>query len=198
MSHLARPRRGAVQRWMHCLMPAAVCLLVSTAPVVAGTPQLPQTARDGLVAATTAAHGWAPDAQLVYVENDATLTPQGTSMRWGYLFHSPTTDRVRAYSVESGRIVVAGDPGLQFESPPIEGDWVDSAQALAAAEDKKGRVFRSESGGQLETVLLVRGVFDHQRPDRMTWTVVYRVEDGPSLFVVVDAATGKVVRTWRG
>jgi len=47
-------------------------------------------------------------------------------------------------------------------------------------------------------MLLMRGAFDDTSPDRTSWTLVYTAPHAPSLFVVVDAAEGKVRRTWRG
>jgi hypothetical protein len=47
-------------------------------------------------------------------------------------------------------------------------------------------------------MLLMRGAFDAENPNRTTWLLVYTTPDAPSLFVVVDAADGKVRRTWRG
>ena len=47
-------------------------------------------------------------------------------------------------------------------------------------------------------MLLSRGAFRDDDPDETTWTLIYTSPDAPSLFVVVDAAGGKVRRTWRG
>jgi hypothetical protein len=47
-------------------------------------------------------------------------------------------------------------------------------------------------------MLLTRGIFHDGDPNRTTWTVVYTAPGKPSLFVVVDARTGDVRRTWRG
>jgi hypothetical protein len=47
-------------------------------------------------------------------------------------------------------------------------------------------------------MLLLRGAFDDADPDATTWTLVFTAPNAPSLFVMVDAADGKVRRTWRG
>jgi hypothetical protein len=47
-------------------------------------------------------------------------------------------------------------------------------------------------------MILIRGAFHERQPDHSTWTFVYDAEDAPSLFIVVDAKSGDVVRTWRG
>ncbi len=155
-------------------------------------------ARAGLEIATAAAKSWSPDAVLVYLENDEDLDAQGAATRWGYLFYSSSTQKARAYSVRDGRILVAENLGMKFEAPPVAAGWIDSGTAIEAAEREVGRAFKQQSGGRLTTMLLMRGAFDDTNPDRTTWTLIYTVPNAPSLFVVVDAAEGKVRRTWKG
>jgi hypothetical protein len=145
-----------------------------------------------------AARTWAADARLVYVESDEDVDAAGTAVRWGYLFYSERRGKARGYSVRDGRIYEAADLGFDFDAPPLSGQWIDSAAALAAAEKKAGRAFRTEHGGRLNSMLLIRGAFHDDKPDATTWTLVYVSDTEPALFVVVDAAEGKVVRTWRG
>ncbi|MBE0566767.1 MAG: hypothetical protein IH621_12450 [Krumholzibacteria bacterium] len=166
-------------------------------PVRAGEPPA-VGARAGLDLATDAARIWAPDARLVYLENDEDLTGQGTAARWGYLYYSPERDAARGYTVRQGRIAEAADLGFAFPAPPLPETWIDSGAAVAAAEQEHGRRFRQEQGGRLGSALLIRGALHDQRPDAATWAVVYVSDTGAPLTVVVDAATGKVVRTWRG
>jgi hypothetical protein len=188
-------RRSSRFRVVAALLTAAV--LAGSLPAGAG--EAPHfAARTGLVVATAAAQSWAVDARLIYVENDADVDSTGTSERWGYLFFSKSLDRARAYSVRNGRIVTAENLEMKFEAPPLTDAWLDSGQALAAAEKEAGLEFRAKQGGELSTMLLVRGVFQDGDPDLTTWAVVYRTASGPSLFVVVDAASGRVRRTWRG
>ena len=156
------------------------------------------TAREGLDLAREAAFAWEADAALIYVENDETLAPDGRSARWGYLFYSPSRDKSRVYSVRGNEIVVAENLDVAFEAPPLASGWLDSGDALAVAEKKAGAEYRKEFGGNAETVLLMRGAFHDKKPDLTTWTVIYTSPSAPSLFVVVDAATGKVTRKWRG
>jgi hypothetical protein len=163
----------------------------------AGDPP-PFPARTGLVVATAAAQSWAADAHLIYVENDANVDSTGASERWGYLFFSASKDQARAYSVRDGKILTAENLEMKFEAPPLTDAWLDSGEALSIAEKEAGLEFRTEQGGELYTMLLVRGVFQDGDPDLTTWAVVYRSSTGPSLFVVVDAASGRVRRTWRG
>jgi hypothetical protein len=157
-----------------------------------------RSARDGVALAFDAARAWAPDAELVYVENDQDVDATGAATRWGYLFSSAVLRESRAYSIEGGEIETAETLSMDFEAPAVSADWIDSRQALAAAEVKAGAKYRTEQGGRLQTMLLMRGVFHDEKPDATTWTVVYSAAGVPSLFVVVDAATGKVARTWRG
>lgn len=176
-----------------------VCAALAGTPGAAraGDP-VPFTARAGEDLAREAALAWTDDAQLVWVENDEPVADGGAAARWGYLFYSPSRDVARGYSVRDGRIREAVDLPFAFPAPPIEGTWVDSADALAAAESKAGAKFRAEKAGELRSMMLVRGILDVKHPDTVTWAVVYASEGAPGLWVVVDAASGKVVRTWRG
>ncbi len=157
----------------------------------------PYPARQGLELASTAAQAWSADAALVYIENDDALE-SATSARWGYLFYSPSLERARVWSVRDGRIAVAENLDMRFDAPPVSAEWLDSDRALVAAESGGGEAFRKEYGGKLVTMLLMRGAFSEGDPDRTTWTFVYSAPGSPSLFVVVDAADGRVQRTWRG
>jgi hypothetical protein len=171
--------------------------LAAAGPGRAGDPAA-TTARAGEDLARAAAESWAPDARLIYVENDEALSALGSAARWGYLFHSTGRDAGRAYSVRGGEILHAEDLPFLFDAPPLPGEWIDSSAALAAAEREGGASFRAEHSGELRTMLLVRGLFHPEDPDAATWAVVYVSPAAPGLWVVVDAATGKVVTTWRG
>ena len=171
--------------------------LTVAAPTMAGDPA-PYSARTGLDAARDAALTWAADARLVYLENDEDVALNGNATRWSYLFHSAGKDKARGYSVRDGKILEATDLGFDFDAPPLPENWVDSSEALSAAEKKAGRKYREESGGSLSNMLLIRGAFYDKKPDTTTWALVYKAENQPTLFVVVDATEGKVVRTWRG
>jgi hypothetical protein len=160
--------------------------------------KVPFSARSGLDVARDAALTWSPDAKLVYVENDEAVSGDGTAVRWGYLFQSAARGKARGYSVREGKILEAFDLGFEFDAPPLPDSWVDSAAPLAAAEEKAGASFRTEHGGELSNMLLMRGAFYEKDPDATTWALVYTSQNEPALFVVVDAAKGKVVRTWRG
>lgn len=176
---------------------ALLCLMVVAGPSGAGS-AVPFSARSGVDVARDAALIWSPDARLVYVENDEDVTDGGASARWGYLFYSDSRGKARGYSVRGGKIIEAADLGLDFEAPPLPDTWIDSREALAAAERKAGARYRSEHGGKLATMLLIRGAFNDDKPDASTWTLLYTAADQPGLFVVVDAASGNVVRTWKG
>ena len=179
------------------------CLGLALAGLLLATPSgaesaAPFPARQGLALASTAAQAWAADAALVYLENDEALADGASSARWGYLFYSPSLERARVWSVRDGHIAVAENLDMRFDAPPVAPDWIDSGQALAAAESGGGGAFRKEFGGKLVTMLLMRGAFSEGDPDVTTWTFIYNAPGAPSLFVVVDAADGKVQRTWRG
>jgi len=154
------------------------------------------SAREGLDLAAAAARAWESDASLVYLENDEPLDVQGRAPRWSYLFHSATRDEGRVYSIRDGAIVVAVDLDFVFESPPVTGTWVDSDVALAAADEGGGAEYRRKFGGAPSTLLLMRGEVRGSGPDLPAWTVVYISSKAPSLYVLVDARTGEVRRTW--
>lgn len=171
-------------------------LLAGTRPAAAGEPAR-ATARQGQDLARAAAIAWADDARLIYVENDEAVGADGAAERWGYLFHSPSREASRAYSVKGEKIVTAVDAPFEFAAPPLPGPWIDSAAALSAAEEK-GRGYREKHQGSVRSMFLVRGLLDTEHPDAPTWAVVYGSAGASGLWVVVDARSGKVVKTWRG
>jgi hypothetical protein len=177
---------------------AAAGLLLAFASVGAVTRHVAVEAHAGLDQASAAARVWAEDAALVYLENDEDLDPAGASARWGYLFYSPTTKKARGYSVRDGRILVAEDLEMTFAAPPVASEWIDSGAALRAADENAGTAFRRDQLGVVSSMLLTRGAFHDGDPNQTTWTIVYTSPRAPSLFVVVDAAEGKVRKTWRG
>ena len=190
------PPRIAPSSWSIAAL--AMALALAAAPAWSSREAAPYAARAGLEEARIGATAWAPDAFLVYVENDEALDPSGAADRWGYLFYSPRLDRARAYSIRDGRIVVAENLDIKLEPPPLATEWIDSGAALVAADNGVAREFREKEGGRLSTMLLMRGAFDDRQPDETTWMLVYTAPNAPSLFVVVDAVGGKVRRTWRG
>ena len=184
------PPLEKVSLWM-----AAVCLAASVAH--AGEP-VPYSARAGESLARDAATAWSGDAKLVYVENDEDVQLGGTAGRWGYLYYSEIRQKARAYSIRDGKIRTAIDLPFDFEAPPLPDEWIDSGAALLTAEKEKGADFREKHAGTLRAMVLVRGILHPDDPDAPTWAVVYDSETSPGLWVVIDARTGEVVKTWRG
>jgi len=192
VSSLVRPRRVLARA-----VGLALVLAGAAGPSHAGDP-IPFSARSGLDVARDAELTWAPDAHLVYVENDEHVSADGTAVRWGYLFYSPGRAKARGYSVRNGKILEATDLEFDFDAPPLAEEWIDSQAALNAAEKKAGQKYCLEHGGKLSAMLLIRGAFDEKKPDASTWALVYTSNSEPALFVVVDAAKGEVIRMWRG
>jgi hypothetical protein len=172
------------------------CLAV--VPLAPAGDEAPFTALEGLDLAVDAARAWADDAQLIYLENDEPVAPDGTATRWGYLFYSPAADESRGYSLRRDKVLEAADLEFDFQAPPLPEQWLDSRAVLAVAHEKAGREYIEQHGGRLSTMLLIRGAFHEKNPDRSTWTVVYTSDTEPNLLVVVDAEEGKVVRQWKG
>lgn len=154
----------------------------------------PIAARSALPLAEKAARAWAPDATLLYLENDEALAPDGRAERWGFLYHSALLARSRAYSVEAGRIAVAEDCDLRFQSAPISSTWIDSEAALAKVRGEETQLVEQTPAH----MLLVRGPLDDREPDRTSWLLVFPQPDGTSRFVVFDATSGEVRRRWNG
>lgn len=182
--------------WL-AVLAAAMVTLSGAVSAIAGDP-VPFTAGTGIGLAASAASAWSADAKLIYVENDEPVAAGGQSPRWGYLYFSKSRGKARAYSIREGEIRTATDLPFDFEAPPLPGTWIDSAQALRAADEDKGNDFREKNGGTVRAMFLVRGILNTDEPDDATWAVVYDSPTTSGLWVVVDAATGKVVKTWRG
>lgn len=187
-------RGGRIRGAAACVL---LVLLLPAAPARADD-RTPVHAQAGLAIATDAARTWAADAHLIYVENDDVLDSHGAALRWGYLFYSPALKKARVYSVRTGRIVVAEDLHMKFEAPPIAGPWIDSGEALRISDHGVARLFRLEHDGRLDTMLLMRGAIQEDDPDHTTWMLVYTAPNIPSMFVVIDASDGTVLRVWRG
>ena len=163
------------------------------------------SARAGVALAQEAATAWAPDARLVYIENDEPLGADGRCDRWGYLFSSKSLGRSRGYSLESGEIEVAEDLPFEFDAPPLPAEWLDSESALSRAvaeqlteEAPADGMSADSERPALRTMFLVRGVLSLDDPDAAAWGIVYASSNPDQRLVVVDARSGKVVRTWRG
>lgn len=177
---------------------AACTLFLFWSSAAHAGPKVPFTAHQGLELARDSAKVWAPDAELVYLENDEPLRSDGTAERWGYLFYSADADASRGYSLRDGKVLEATDLDFDFNAPPLSNSWLDSGVVLEVAEKEVGRAYCEAHQGQLSTMILIRGAFHEKDPDRSTWVVTYTSATEPALLVVVDAAKGEVVRTWKG
>lgn len=179
----------------------AVSLLAAAALVASDTVAeelSPISAASVQSLAEEAASAWAADARLLYVENDSDVGDDGRAERWGYLFWSEQRQASRAYSLRDGEIVLAEDPQVDLPSLPVTHQWIDSGRAVSRANDEGGTSYREKRGGHIENVVLVRGVFHEEHPERATWTVVYTAADAPALWVVIDAESGDLVKKWEG
>lgn len=176
----------------------SVLCLLSGATVGARAEESPVSAQAVLPLAAASARAWADDAQLVYLENDEAVDAAGTSTRWGLLYWSASLERSRAYSLRENKVQRAEDLDFAFAPPPLAQGWIDSREALKRADAAGGAEFRSEFAGHLRSMVLVRGVLHLDDPERTTWTCVYDAPSQPSLWVVLDAESGKVLRKWKG
>ncbi|GJM43601.1 MAG: hypothetical protein DHS20C21_04430 [Gemmatimonadota bacterium] len=176
----------------------ALCLSVGLAGAVHGGEPHRFGAKEGEELARSAAAAWSGDARLVWVESDEEVTAAGQSERWGYLFFSESRNEGRVYSIKNAKIEVVTDPAFDFPAPPLDEAWMDSRRALSIADAEKGNDYRAKHAGELRSMLLVRGVLNLEEPDATTWAIVYDSPTTSGLWVVVDARSGKVVKTWRG
>ena len=80
---------------MRRIVTILIFFAICATPIWAGDP-VPFSARAGLDVASDAALSWAPDAELVYLENDEMVRPDGTGLH-----------------------KVTGAPGVQAQAP----DW---------------------------------------------------------------------------
>ncbi len=195
---MRRFRRGRRRARYGLWAMAGLGMFVLQTPEGAHAGGAPFSARGGIELAQAAALAWAEDARLIYVENDEPVDAGGNAPRWGYLYLSPSRDKYRVYSIENGKIEVATDLGFIFDAPALPETWIDSEQAFLKAEKDAGLDFRAKHDGALESMMLVRGVLHHDEPNKATWALVYSSESSPSLFVLVDAASGNIVKKWRG
>ena len=171
------------------IVPLLVCVSLAWAARAVAAPT--STARAGLALVEQAADAWADDARLVWLENDAPLDAEGRAAAWGFLFWSPARGAMRSWSVRDGRLAIAEDHSVTAPAPAVEA-WIDSD---AIVQRVQSRALEScASGCSLETLLLVHGVFDKGT----AWVAVFSTPEGPSLYVVCDAASGRVLRDWRG
>ena len=107
-----------------------------------------ETARTRRAPASTklasARSAWAPDAFLVYIENDEARAMPAAQRIAGATSSFPATRRGAGRTRSAtARIVVAENPDIKLEPPPAgRAEWIDSGAALAAAEDGGARAFR--------------------------------------------------------
>jgi hypothetical protein len=119
----------------------------------------------GLDVARSAAGSWAPDAVLIYVENDEAVAADGTS-RAGLSLPLETLDQVPRVFDREGKIVVAETLDMKFEAPPLATDWIDSGAASRSGDRIAATEFQETGGASLSTMLLMRGAFQDKDPIR--------------------------------
>ena len=90
--------------------------------------------------ARTQARGWAPDAELQYVEG-ASVTNRGTVMSdagyWRFVYRADSRSQqyvvtVTPTSVDGEERTTQGPPGFALGDATLGTDWIDSPQVVAA------------------------------------------------------------------
>ena len=88
-----------------------------------------QRATDLLLAATSTARAWSPEAQLVYVENADSLALDGSAKRWTFIYASPERAESRAFTLGEGGATSVPLP-FPFEPSPLEDGWIEPSALL--------------------------------------------------------------------
>ncbi len=152
-------------------------------------------AQDNLNAATSAAQGYAPDAQLIVVESLGSVGADGTSgSGWLYAYISYSHDSAYAVEFVLGHpFVVAGSASTASQynyNGPVSPTWVNSDQAMDTAEAHGGSTYRSTYQGATVTMILARGSYASDTT-KTVWLLSYTDNSNPPLYIYVDAQTGQ-------
>ena len=123
----------------------------------------------------------------------ATLLSVAVLILWQQLFPPPEPPPRPDEPVAESRPESPPPPPPQ----PSPGSPAEPEASLEAAENE-GREYREKHAGEVRSMFLVRGLLHPDDPDVPTWAVVYDSPTTSGLWVVVDARTAKVVKTWRG
>ncbi|MDZ7391468.1 MAG: T9SS type A sorting domain-containing protein [candidate division KSB1 bacterium] len=166
----------------------------ATGNVMHRFPSGPRTALEALAPAQTRAQNWGPRTGLAAVLSwSEDVDSSGACAAWAYVFSRPGPD--------SGLVLVSADgmvvAELQvFASPSVAHlplPWMDSREALRAAEHAGGRSFRERYPGATCTAVLGRGWLA-ALPGRAAWVVTYTAPgQSESLEIVLDAANGELL-----
>jgi hypothetical protein len=154
------------------------------------------TALGSLAAARSGVSTTAPDAKLLLVQTAQAVSPTGTPI-WGFLFGSPTTDKVYMVFVAGGRSMGAqeyGKAGLsasEWTNVPSADAWkVDSDKAFAKALSISGATGAPKS--YLMGLITYKPRTDTSTVEPFVWNV--RMDPGTSgatkKTIEVNAMTG--------
>ncbi len=153
----------------------------------------PTTAKQNMAASMQSAVNFAADAMLVQV---STVLPdvnmQGMSALWSYTYYSPSQQLFRRFIVTNGIVVTSGAPDENPPKQPLPANWLDSREAIMAAEASMMNL-RSDSVGTFVQAELRRGLFPSDG-QRAVWAFTYApVSGGMTHMVYIDAQTGSAV-----
>lgn len=109
-------------------------------------PKIKLTARARVNQVKTQALAIANDAQLIFVRANSS-DETGKSSRWYYVFHSADLDSLFEVHVINGKIFIPefrGVPWINVAMNPLPDQWMNSDEAVLAAEVSGGKEFRQD------------------------------------------------------
>lgn len=150
------------------------------------------SARDALLEARTAALGWNDDATLRWVEGEG-VTPDGYVLppagEWRFIYEAPSSAEQLVVTVTSRTLEQVGrprqsPPGYAIGDAVLEGEWIDSPTALAAARAAGAEALVTRPGAAIAALLV---------PLRPARWIIRVAAQGQTREWQVDARTGQAL-----
>lgn len=154
-------------------------LLVYQSPVCAGG----TTAQAGRAQAQNSALSWKADAALVQISTQSG-SMIGIGETWSFLFHSPQAQMCYEVDVKDGNVDQTREVSSSLIDA-VEGDFIDSDQAIAEAQ-KKG--MKGKNRAMMTLQIMLQGT----KSQGAYWNIVSDRAEGRS--TLIHAKTGKFFR----
>ncbi len=102
-----------------------------------------KTAQTNRNAMEQSAQAWASDAVLVALNSDH-IAPDGQSFGWSFTFYSPSMQKYQQFFTFADAIITeTGEDDHDFGTLALPENWIDSDDAVSAAEANGGSDFRT-------------------------------------------------------
>ncbi len=166
----------------------------ATGRVTQGFASGPRTARLALGPAQTRAQSWGTRTGLAGVLSWAdSVDSAGICCAWAFVFSRPGSDSALVLVSGDSMVTATFHAGGMPCPAHLPETWIDSRQALQAAEEAGGREFRREYADARCGAALGRGWLA-SFPDRAVWTVTYMAPgQAESLEILVDGTSGELL-----